>query len=350
MRVALTGGAGFVGGAVAGRLAADGHDVLVLDSLRTDVHTDGGASSRERLESVGAGLAVGDVRDPDAVARVLHRADAVVHLAAKVGLGVDIGDMDDYVASNDHGTAVLLRVAAAAGVHRLVQASSMVVYGEGRYDCPHHGPVPPAPRAREALERGMFEPPCPACGAALRPGLVTEDARLDPRTTYAATKVAQEHLAAVWSRETGATAVSLRLHNVYGPGMPRNTPYAGVAAVFSSALDRGEAPRVFEDGCQRRDFVHVGDVAAAFATCLAATGSLPPGHRAYNVGSGVVSTVGDVARALSASRGGPDPVVTGDYRLGDVRHITASSELLRRELGWRARVSLREGVSGLQLA
>lgn len=107
---------------------------------------------------------------------------------------------------------------------------------------------------------------------------------------------------------------------------------------------------MFEDGCQRRDFVHVKDVAAAFATCLAATGSLPPGHRAYNVGSGVVSTVGDVARALSASRGGPDPVVTGDYRLGDVRHITASSELLRRELGWRARVSLREGVSGLQLA
>ena len=350
MRVALTGGAGFVGRAVAGRLGADGHDVLVLDSLRADVHTDRGAAARERLAAVSAGLVVGDVRDPDAVARALHHADAVVHLAAKVGLGVDIGDMDDYVASNDHGTAVVLRVAAAEGVRRLVQASSMVVYGEGRYDCPHHGPVPPAPRAREALARGMFEPACPACGAELRPGLVTEDARLDPRTAYAATKVAQEHLAAVWSRETGATAVSLRLHNVYGPGMPRNTPYAGVAAVFSSALDRGEAPRVFEDGRQRRDFVHVGDVAAAFATCLAATESLPPGHRAYNVGSGVVSTVGDVARALSVSRGGPDPVVTGDYRLGDVRHITASSELLRREQGWRARVSLREGVRGLQPA
>ena len=350
MRVALTGGAGFVGSAVVGRLRADGHDVLVLDSLRADVHTDRGVAARERLEAVGAGLTVGDVRDPDAVARVLHRTDAVVHLAAKVGLGVDIGDMDDYVASNDHGTAVVLRVAAAAGVRRLVQASSMVVYGEGRYDCAHHGPVPPAPRAPEALERGMFEPACPACGAELRPGLVTEDARLDPRTTYAATKVAQEHLAAVWSRETGATAVSLRLHNVYGPGMPRNTPYAGVAAVFSSALDRGDAPRVYEDGCQRRDFVHVEDVAAAFATCLAATADLPPGHLPYNVGSGVVSTVGDMARELSASRGGPDPVVTGEFRLGDVRHITASSELLRRELGWRARVSLREGVCGLQLA
>jgi len=350
MRVALTGGAGFVGGAVAGRLCADGHDVLVLDSLRADVHADRGAAARERLEAVGAGLTVGDVRDPEAVARALHHADAVVHLAAKVGLGVDIGDMDDYVASNDHGTAVILRVAATAGVRRLVQASSMVVYGEGRYDCPEHGPVPPAPRTADTLARGMFDPACPACGAGLRPGLVTEDARLDPRTAYAATKVAQEHLAAVWSRETAATAVSLRLHNVYGPGMPRNTPYAGVASVFSSALDRGEAPRVYEDGCQRRDFVHVDDVAAAFATCLAATADLPDGHRAYNVGSGVVSTVGDMARALSASRGGPDPVVTGDYRLGDVRHITASSDLLRRELGWHATVSLREGVSGLQLA
>ena len=194
--------------------------------------------------------------------------------------------MDDYVASNDHGTAVVLRVAAAAGVRRLVQASSMVVYGEGRYDCPRHGPVPPAPRAREALERGMFEPACPACGAELRPGLVTEDARLDPRNDV------RGHQGRPGAPGRGLVARDRRprrspsgCHNVYGPGMPRNTPYAGVAAVFSSALDRGEAPRVFEDGRQRRDFVHVGDVAAAFATCLAATASLPPGHRAYNVGS-----------------------------------------------------------------
>ena len=170
---------------------------------------------------------------------------------------------------------------------------------------------------------------------------------MDPRNTYAATKVAQEFLAAIWSRETGGSAVSLRLHNVYGPGMPRNTPYAGVASIFSSSLDRGEAPRVFEDGAQRRDFVHVADVARAFVTALTATNDESPPHRAYNVGSGVVSTIADLARALSVSRKGPEPVVTGEFRLGDVRHITASSVRIRDELGWQATVSLAAGVPGL---
>ena len=177
---------------------------------------------------------------------------------------------------------------------------------------------------------------------------------MDPRNTYAATKIAQEHLGAIWARETGGSATSLRLHNVYGPGMPRNTSYAGVASIFSSALDRGEAPRVFEDGGQRRDFVHVNDVASAFATTMGGVADHPSGqdqagrHRAYNVGSGIVSTVWDLAQALSLSKSGPTPVVTGEYRLGDVRHITASNERIRDELGWRATVSLADGVSGLR--
>lgn len=196
----------------------------------------------------------------------------------------------------------------------------------------------------------------PVCGADLLPGMVGEDAPMDPRNTYAATKVAQEHLGAVWARETGGSAISLRLHNVYGPGMPRDTPYAGVASLFSGALDRGESPRVFEDGRQRRDFVHVRDVARAFATALAGTNGQPrtteqhTPHRAYNVGSGRISTIGDLAQALSAARNGPDPVVTGEFRLGDVRHVTASSASIRDELGWQAEVSLSEGVSGLVFA
>jgi len=198
------------------------------------------------------------------------------------------------------------------------------------------------------LARGSFEPSCPVCGADLSPGMVGEDAPMDPRNTYAASKVAQEHLGAIWARETGAHALSLRLHNVYGPGMPRNTPYAGVASIFSSCLDRGEAPRVFEDGGQRRDFVHVHDIARAFSRALDSTGTdLSGTHRAYNVGSGTVSSIGDLARALSTARNGPDPVVTGDFRLGDVRHITASSDRIRDELGWLATVPLTEGVSGL---
>lgn len=360
MHLLVTGGAGFIGQAVVAELvagrdatAARSDTVLVLDSLRPDVHRDGGASARDRLTAVGADLVVGDVRDARVVEASLAGIDAVVHLAAKVGLGVDIADMDDYVSSNDHGTAVLLRALATSDIRRFVQASSMVVYGEGRYTCQDHGPVSPAARTREALSRGRFEPPCPVCGADLLPGMVDEDAHMDPRNTYAATKVAQEHLGAIWARETGGSAISLRLHNVYGPGMPRDTPYAGVASIFSSALDRGEAPRVFEDGGQRRDFIHVADVARAFAVALARTNDergpngQPTPHRPYNVGSGVVSTIGDLARALSTSRNGPDPVVTGEFRLGDVRHITASSERIRAELGWRAMVSLADGVNGL---
>jgi dTDP-L-rhamnose 4-epimerase len=345
LRVLVTGGAGFIGAAVVRALRDGAHEVVVLDSLRPDVHRDEGVAARTRLATLGAQLVVADVRDGAAVRSSLERVDAVVHLAAKVGLGVGIDDMDDYVSSNDLGTAVLLRAGATQGVRRVVQASSMVVYGEGRYTCPQHGVVPPGPRRTEDLERGEFDPPCPACGRRLTPGLVSEDAPLDPRNTYATTKVTQEHLAAAWARETGGAAVSLRLHNVYGPGMPRDTPYAGVASLFLSRLDRGEPPRVFEDGGQRRDFVHVDDVADAFVTAVAADTT---GHVAFNVGSGVVSTIGDVAHALSAARGGPEPVVTGEFRLGDVRHITASSGSIADRLRWRARIPLTEGVRDLR--
>ncbi|MFC9290811.1 NAD-dependent epimerase/dehydratase family protein, partial [Streptomyces sp. NPDC057052] len=252
-------------------------------------------------------------------------------------------DAAEYVSRNDLGTAVLLAAMAEAGVRHLVLAGSMVVYGEGRYACARHGVVRPGPRAVADLDAGRFEPLCPACGESLSPGLVGEDAPLDPRNVYATTKLAQEHLAAAWARATGGSAVSLRYHNVYGPRMPRDTPYAGVASFFRSALARGEAPRVFEDGRQRRDFVHVRDVAAANLAALEARG--PAGLlTAYNTGSGEPRTVGETARALAAAYGGPEPVVTGEYRLGDVRHVTADSARLRADLGWKPEVGFAEGM------
>lgn len=260
-----------------------------------------------------------------------------------VGLGNGVADAAEYVSRNDLGTAVLLAAMAEAGVRRLVLAGSMVVYGEGRYACPRHGVVRPGPRAVADLDAGRFEPTCPRCGADLAPGLAGEDAPADPRNVYATTKLAQEHLAAAWARCTGGSAVSLRYHNVYGPRMPRDTPYAGVASFFRSALARGEAPRVFEDGRQRRDFVHVRDVAAANTAALEA-GSGGGALTVFNTGSGEPRTVGEMARALAAAHGGPEPVVTGEYRLGDVRHITADSSRLRAELGWKPAVGFEEGM------
>jgi dTDP-L-rhamnose 4-epimerase len=331
MRVMVTGGAGFIGSHIVEELRTAGHEAVVLDI---------------RPPRPGVPWIRADIRDAQAVAGALAGVDAVSHQAAMVGLGKDFTDAAEYVGVNDLGTAVLLAAMAAAGVRDLVLAGSMVVYGEGRYDCPRHGRVRPGPRDARHLAAGRFEPPCPACGAALIPGLVGEDAPADPRNVYATTKLAQEHLAAAWARSAGGRAISLRYHNVYGDGMPRDTPYAGVASFFRSALESGRPPQVFEDGAQRRDFVHVEDVAAANATALAALGHATPGTlRAYNTGSGEPHTVGEMAHALATAFGGPRPEITGEYRLGDVRHITASAARLREELGWRPRVGFTEGMT-----
>ncbi|MFI8824785.1 NAD-dependent epimerase/dehydratase family protein [Streptomyces sp. NPDC053431] len=339
MRVLVTGGAGFIGSHIVTALTDAGHEPVVLDALLPSAH-------RATPVVPAVEFRHADVRDPGAVAAALRGVDAVCHQAAMVGLGQGFADAPEYVSCNDLGTAVLLAAMADLGVRRFVLAGSMVVYGEGRYECPAHGVVRPGPRRPEDLAAGRFEPLCPACGAELTAGLVAEDAPVDPRNVYATTKLAQEHLAAAWARAAGGTAVSLRYHNVYGPGMPRDTPYAGVASLFRSALARGEAPRVFEDGGQRRDFVHVRDVAAAAVLALEAAEGLPPGALStYNTGSGEPHTVGEMAAALAGACGGPRPVITGEYRLGDVRHVTADSARLRGELGWRPGVGFAEGMA-----
>jgi dTDP-L-rhamnose 4-epimerase len=339
MRVLLTGGAGFIGSHVGAALAEAGHDVHVLDCLHPAAHGD-----TPSTVDLGVPVTVGDLRDAAAVGRAVSGVDAVVHHAAMVGMGVDLADLPEYVGCNDLGTAVLLAAMTRAGVGRLVLASSMVVYGEGAYACPRHGATRPAPRALADLAAGRFEPRCPACAAPLAPHLVDEDARLDPRSVYAATKLAQEHLAAAWAHASGGSAVALRYHNVYGPGMPRDTPYAGVAAIFRSALERGSAPRVFEDGGQRRDFVHVSDVARANLAALHATDA-SAGFHAYNVASGRPQTVGAMATALSAAYGGPPPVVTGEFRVGDVRHVVASPARAAHHLGFTANVAFDAGIA-----
>lgn len=333
MRVLLTGAAGFIGGRIAAALTADGHDVVGVDAMLGAAH---GPDAQpppgcQRL----------DIRDAEALVPLLAGVDVVCHQAAVVGAGVNAADAPSYGSHNDYGTAVLLAQMFAAGVQRLVLASSMVVYGQGHYSCPEHGPVDPLPRTRKDLDTGRFEHRCPIGGEDLAWQLVGEDAPLRPRSLYAASKTAQEHYALAWAESSGGSVVALRYHNVYGPGMPRDTPYSGVAAIFRSSLEKGEPPKVFEDGGQMRDFVHVDDVAAAN---LAAVRSGVDGFAAANVCSGQPVSIMDVAETICEARGGPAPVVTGQYRSGDVRHIVADPARAAQLLGFRAAVQPEEGL------
>jgi dTDP-L-rhamnose 4-epimerase len=340
MRTLVTGGAGFIGSHVVDALVARGCDVRVLDALLPAVHAGPPEWRNDAAEYI-----VADVTDADAVAAALRGVDAVSHQAAMVGLGVDFDDVRDYVHHNDVGTATLLQGMHRAGfTGRLVLASSMVVYGEGGYDCAQHGSVRPAPRRAAQMDAAEFEPCCPVCDAQLTAVAITEDAPVDPRNVYAATKLQQELLGRAYAREhDDVTVTALRYHNVYGPRMPRDTPYAGVASIFRSALAAGAAPRVFEDGGQTRDFVHVRDVAQANVCALVAE----PYDGALNVASGDPKTVLDMARAIHAAfpAGAPEPQVVGGYRLGDVRHVFASPALAAARIGFRATVGFAEGMT-----
>ena len=337
MRVLVTGSAGFIGAQVCAALEDAGDEVVRVDVMLEQAHGS---------DEPPPGTHVLDVRHASSWGSLLHGIDAVSHQAALVGAGVRVGDLPHYAGHNDLGTAALMAAMHDAGVSRLVVASSMVVYGEGRYACQQHGVQNPPARSRAALDAGHFENACPRCDATLDWELVREDARLEPRSSYAASKVAQEHYASAWVRQADAAGIALRYHNVYGPGMPKDTPYSGVAAMFRSSVERGEPPRVFEDGGQIRDFVHVSDVAAANVAALHTAIDMPSGQwEAYNVCSGSPVSIRQVADLVAEGAGAAlVPVVTGEYRSGDVRHVVASSERARTGLGFHASVGPEEGL------
>ena len=345
MQVLVTGGAGFIGSHVVEDLVDAGHAVTVLDVAHPAAHRRRPEPSVPGVEYVWA-----DLCDTEAVTALVRRADAVSHQGAMVGLGVDFADVVDFVTANDLGTASLLRAMHDVGFSgRLVLASSMVVYGEGGYECDRHGAVVPAPRARARLERQAWEATCPRCDTELRPLAVDETRATDPRSVYAATKLHQEHLCTAFGREHGISVIALRYHNVYGPRMPRDTPYAGVASLFRSALEAGHSPMVYEDGAQLRDFVHVHDVARAnrLAVELECCWS-----GALNIASGRPRTVFELAQGTCSGFGddAPEPVVVPRFRVGDVRHIFASPARARDVLGFEAAVTFERGVAELAIA
>jgi dTDP-L-rhamnose 4-epimerase len=338
MHVLVTGGAGFIGSHIVDALADAGHEIRVVDRVHPQAHT------RPPHARAGVEYRWDDLADADVATSAVAGVDAVCHQAAMVGLGVDFDDVTGYVHDNDAATASLLRALHHRDYGgRIVLASSMVVYGEGRYRCSVHGQVGAPLRRVHDLEHGRYEPRCPDCDNELIPEAVPEAAPTDPRNVYAATKLHQEHLCAAYAREhPGATATALRYHNVYGARMPRDTPYAGVASIFRSALEAGDAPRVFEDGGQRRDFIDVRDVARAN---IAALTRAEPASGPVNVATGHPHSVLDMAAALARAMNGPEPVVVGGHRLGDVRHVFASADHARTALGFTAAVDFDRGMT-----
>ena len=338
MRILLTGAAGFIATHIARQARERGHEVVGVDAYLAAAHGPDVAPDPMVHRR--------DLRT-DPLDDLLTEVDVVCHQAAMVGNGVDAQDLPTYAEHNDAGTARLLAAMARTGVDDLVLASSMVVYGDGRYTCPQDGDVPPATRREDDLAAGRYDPRCPRCDGDITWRRIDEDTPFLPRTSYAASKIAQEHYAAAWCILQGSRAVALRYHNVYGPGMPADTPYAGVAAIFRSAIARGEAPRVFEDGRQMRDFVHVHDVARANVLAIEQVAEHPAGLTPYNVASGHTFTIGQMAETLATAAGGADPVRTGDYRAFDVRHVVASPDKARAGLGFTAEVAPEDGLARL---
>ena len=339
-RVLITGGGGFIGRHLARALLERGVMVRVLDNFNEQVH---GRTPNAQLLGPDVETIVGDVRDPDAVGRALKRVDKVVHLAAEVGVGQSMYAVERYVSTNDCGTAVLTEALIDNPVERIVVASSMSVYGEGLYHDADGNPIEDMTRlARRANGRAGWDP-VDSDGRPLTPVPTPEWKRPSLASVYALTKYVQERMIMLMAEAYGMEAVGLRLFNVYGSGQALSNPYTGVLAIFASRLLNGHTPLIFEDGQQQRDFVHVGDVALAFALALehpAAAGNV------YNVGSGEHRTIREIAELLASAMGRRDiaPEITGKARAGDIRHCFADVGKIRQEIGFAPRSSLAEGL------
>lgn len=344
--VLITGGAGLIGTRLAARFAADGHDVTVLDSLIPQVHGDDPQQTSPLLRSLDgiAQVIVGTVTSTDDLRAALAGATVVVHLAAETGTGQSMYEIDRYVETNVGGTAKLLDILANddTSVRRVVIASSRSIYGEGAYETPDGRRVYPEHRADADMAAGDFDVHFPG-ESELRLIPTDESALLHPSSVYGITKQMQESLVMTVAPTIGIEATSVRYQNVYGPGQSLKNPYTGILSIFSTLIRQGKDINIFEDGEESRDFVYIDDVVEA--TYLAATDPRAAGET-FNVGSGVATTVNEVVSALFAAFGREVPTrISGNYRLGDIRHNVADTSRLSSVLGFTPRVGFREGVS-----
>lgn len=345
-KILITGGAGFIGSYLVDALVEKGYDVRVFDSLEPQVHGQG-RYSPEYLNPA-AELVVGDVRDRAALKAALDGVDVVFHYAAAVGVGQSMYEIHRYVEANTLGGATLLDILAndRLGVRKLIVASSMSIYGEGKYECGTCGVAYPQLRQDEQLRQRTWEMLCPACGGEMRPLPTDEDKPLFPTSIYAVTKRDHEEMFLCFGRAYSIPTVALRFFNVYGPRQALSNPYTGVAAIFSARLLNGQPPVIYEDGLQSRDFVHVTDVARA---SLLAMELDEADYEVFNVGTGRSLTILEIARMLidHLAGGQVEPQIVGKYRRGDIRHCFADIGKIKDRLGFTPQVSFEDGLSDL---
>jgi dTDP-L-rhamnose 4-epimerase len=345
MRVLITGGAGFIGSHLADALLARGHEVRALDNLDPQVHP---GSQRPAYLDERVELLVGDVRDHRAVADALEGVDHVVHFAAAVGVGQSMYEIERYTSINAIGGAVVLEeiVKRRDQLRRVLVASSMSIYGEGRYRCEQHGLLAPQVRSDEQLDARDWELHCPECGRVLEPLPTGEDKPVQPMSIYAVNKRDHEEMFLAIGRAHRLPTVAMRFFNVYGDRQALSNPYTGVAAIFGGRLLNDKRPLVFEDGLQSRDFVHVSDIAAG---CVAALETGGADYRAVNLGTGVPRSVLDVATELARGLGKEhlQPEIVNKFRAGDIRHCVADISLARETLGFEPKVAFADGMQEL---
>lgn len=341
MNITLIGGAGFIGSQTALRLLELGHTPLVLDALDPQIHGDSPATSptcvrlADKVE-----IRRGDTRDPEAVRDAIRGAEAVYYFPAGTGTGQSMYQIEKYCDVNVRGAAVFCEALAAGGhgIGSVVVSSSRAVYGEGAAHCPRHGRVFPQPRPVQSLERERFETVCPSCGESVEPVASVESDDCRPVSIYGITKFAQEQVIEKTAANLRIACTAFRYQNVYGPWQSLKNPYTGILTIFTQLAMAGREIALFEDGLATRDFVHVDDVVEFNVRALGIPGT-------FNVGSGHRCTLVDLAEAVAAGLGRePCFRVTGQFRLGDIRHAAADNARLHAAFGSHDFIPLRHGV------
>lgn len=343
--VLVTGGAGFIGTNLVRKLLSDGYTVTVFDCLSAQIHGELPGALEPILNDERVKFIRADIRQVNALKSAIQCTDIIVHLAAETGTAQSMYQIAHYNDVNVQATAQLMDLLAnnEHSVRKIVLASSRSIYGEGAYECTSHGKVYPGSRSAAQLRAHQWDPVCPFCSGPLLAIATLEIARPSPASIYAATKYAQEDLIRIAGDALGIGTTVLRFQNVYGAGQSLNNPYTGILSIFSTRIRRGMSLPIFEDGLESRDFVHVHDIVDAIQMALendAANGCT------FNVGAGQPTSVLEIANMLVDAFGGKiRPEVTGQYRLGDIRHCYADLTEIRSKLGFEPKVSLADGIN-----